>query len=218
MKLIFPTLLVTVLFSGLPELKARELSIADYITDPGFETAHEVNQQINAPEVKEVNGWNAIPANGNFWTSLSYVDAGGTSMGDKREAIKPAEGKSYLRMYTEKSSNWLALRTPSFELKNDTTYAISFKVAADTQTTMSRVDVGLRDSKGAYYGVQSYDLKSLGADWETIIYRFRYEGPNQPGVLQITARREEAGTTGVLNIDDFKIPDSTEVGIRPIEN
>lgn len=217
MKLILPAFLWTFLFSIQSGVWAEDISIANYITDPGFEAPHDANAQINAPDIKELNGWSAAPLHGNFWTSVSYVNAGGKSLGDKRDAIKPAEGKSYLRMYTEKSSNWLALRTPTFPLKDDTTYVLSFKVATDTQPAMARVDVGLRDAKGTYHGLKSYELKDLGHEWSTIVYRFHYIGPDQVGALQITGRREDAGTTGVLNLDDFKTPTGEEVSLTPTE-
>ena len=218
MKANFIPILLTMFFAGLPGLKAGEVSIVEYLEDPGFEASHEAKQQINAPDVKELNGWNAIPAGGNFWTSVSYVDANGTSLGDNREAIKPAEGKSYLRMYTEKSSDWLALRTPMFELKNDSTYVISFKVAVDTQPVMARLDVGLRGAKGDYYGLKSYDLASLEPGWSTVVYRHHYTGPDQPGALQITGRREAAKTAGSLNFDDFKTPTENDVSLIPTEH
>lgn len=92
-------LLLFLCFSG----GAAEQSIADYLPDPGFEKAHATNAQLNAKGTKELNGWSALPAGGNPWTSISYVDRGGKTLGDRRPALEPAEGKSYLRMFTFKS-------------------------------------------------------------------------------------------------------------------
>ncbi len=194
-----------------PQLRAEEIDIADSIADPSFESAHETNQQINAAGVKDVNGWRATPREGNFWTSISYVDEGSKTLGDKRDALLPAEGQSYLRMFSQNSSEWLSLQSPEFPLKQGEKYLISFKVAADSQPPMSRLDVSLSDRKGVQYGLKSYDLISLEPGWNTIVFSCDYQGPDQQGVLQLTGRRERIGKTGSLNFDDFKFPSKEEM-------
>jgi hypothetical protein len=196
---------------GVMPTKAETVSIAKYIDDPGFETAHDPNQLINTSEQKAVNGWGGLPKDGNAWTSISYVDAGGKTLGDSQNAIDPAEGKSYLRMFTKNSWDWLSFTTSPFPLVSGTTYEIAFKVSTDREMPMSKLNIGLRDRvKGEYHGLTAYDLSTLEPGWNTIVYRWRYDGPNQAGVLQITGRREKADKVGSLNFDDFRVPSSDE--------
>lgn len=208
---IWVAVLLSVTFFGLSHGRANEVSIADSIEDPGFEAAHDANQKINVADVKVVNGWNGMPKESNAWTSVSYVDAGGKTLGDHRQAIPPAEGNSYLRMFTKKSWDWLSFTTGAFPLVNGTTYVLSFKVAADDEAPLSKLTVGIRDKvKGEYHGLTSYDLTGLDSGWHTIIYRYRYDGPDQPGALQVTGRREKSLESGSLNFDDFKTPSKDE--------
>lgn len=192
-------------------VRAEEVLIADYLQDKGADSDHTSNQQLNATGTKDIHGWKAFPVDGNHWTSISYVDEGGKTLGDKRDAIAPAEGKSYLRMFTQNSSDWLTLQSPEFPLKQGATYLISFKIAADSQPPMSRLEVSLGDRKGGRYGLTSHDLLSLEPGWNTIIFRCEYDGPDQLGFLQLTGRRERTGKTGSLNIDDFKTPSKEDM-------
>ncbi len=196
---------------GVLRARAQEVSIADIIPDPGFETAHQSNQQLNVSGAESVNGWRTTPMNGNAWTSISYVDANTKTPGDGQNAISPAEGGSYLRMYTKNSWDWLSLSTPTFPMVNGTAYVVSFKVAADAQFPMSKLSVGLRSKvTGVYYGLVSYDLTTLEPGWNTLVYRCLYDGPSEPGILQLTGRREKQDKIGSLNLDDFKTPSRDE--------
>lgn len=188
---------------------AQEISLVDYLVDPGFEKHREFGRQLNAAGIAEINGWRATPANANAWTSVGYVNVAGTTLGDNRDAILPPEGSAYVRMLTINSSDWLTLQSPVFELKQGATYAISFKVATDAEEPMERLDICLRDKSGERHGLQSHPIASLKPGWNMIVYRTQYDGVTRPGWLEITGRRKKALKSGSLNIDDFKTPDKT---------
>lgn len=205
------TVFVAVLSFGALSAAAQEISIADYLGDPGFERRRESGRQLNAEGIANINGWRATPINANTWTSVGYVTVAGATLGDNRDAILPPEGNTYLRMLTVNSSDWLALQSPQFELKPGVTYAISFKVATDAESPMERLDICLRDKSGERHGLQSHMIASLKPGWNTIEYRTRYDGPPRTGWLEITGRRNKALKSGSLNIDDFKTPDKAAV-------
>ena len=148
---------------------AAEQSIADYLPDPGFEKAHAANAQLNAKGTKELNGWSAFPAGGNPWTSVSYVDRGGKTLGDRRPAIEPAEGKSYLRMFTFKSCSWLSLKSPEFPVRKGEIYSVTFQIAADSTTPMARMRLFL-ERGGKSYALQEYDLITLEDGTQATFY------------------------------------------------
>lgn len=201
---------------------ARDVSLADHLPDPGFEESQTKTSQINARGVTSIGGWSATPANANFWTSVAYMTRGAQTLGDKRETIAPESGRGYLRMFTMNSSEWLSLTSPAFELKTGETYVVAFSISADSQPPMARLDVALRDMQGVRHGLKTFDLISIQPGWNTIVYRHRYTGPDQSGVLELMGRREKTGKTGALNIDNFRTPsaeDETEAatGLKSME-
>ncbi len=195
---------------------SAEVFIADFLTDPGFEKPHEKHQQLNAKGSAGHNGWSAQPKDGNYWTSVNYMTEEGMAPGDRRKGIKPAEGESYMRMLTVKSSAWLALESPAFDLKNGETYSVAFQVARDNQPPMSRLEVSLY-AKGNAYQTRVYDLIRMEDGWNEIVYRVKYEGPDRKGTLRLVGRREDANANGSLCFDDFRRPNTENTGfaVRP---
>lgn len=200
----------------IPAASAEEISLARHLTDPGFEAPHQATPQLNVVAGNPVNGWTATPAPANAWTSVSYVEAGGKTVGDERAALVPAEGKSYLRMFTYNSSDRLGLASPEFPLKQGSDYGVSFKVAGDSQPAMANLTLALAGADGTSYGEQKFDLLSLPAGWKTLTYRCRYDGPDQNGRLVLTANRDK-GNCGVLNIDNFTAPVKDEDSVAGAE-
>lgn len=207
-------LLLFLCFSG----GAAEQSIADYLPDPGFEKAHATNAQLNAKGTKELNGWSALPAGGNPWTSISYVDRGGKTLGDRRPALEPAEGKSCLRMFTFKSCSWLSLKSPEFPVRKGEIYSVTFQITADSTTPMARMRLFL-ERGGKSYAVQEYDLITLEDGWNTIVYRMKYDGPDGRARFVVNCLREKNATGGSLNLDDFRrvTPEDIEYAMEPMK-
>lgn len=190
---------------------AAEISIAGFLPDPGFEKRHEPNAQLNAPGVKEINGWSARPEKGNPWTSVSYADRGGRTLGENLPAIEPAEGNSYLRMYTFKSNSWLVLKSPEFPVNKGNIYSVAFQISADRSAPMAKMRLSL-EVNWKQYGVETHDLVGLGEGWHTVVYRAAYDGPDGNAKFVIRCEREEKATGGALNFDDFRAPAIGETG------
>ncbi|WP_288612109.1 sugar-binding domain-containing protein [uncultured Victivallis sp.] len=184
---------------------AAEISIAGFLPDPGFERKHEPNAQLNAEGVKEIHGWSARPEKGNPWTSVSYVDRGGRTLGERSPAIEPAEGNSYLRMFTFKSCSWLVLASPEFPVKKGNTYGVAFQVSADRSAPMAKMRLSL-EVNWKQYCTETYDLIRLEPGWNTVVYRAAYQGPDGMARLVIRCEREENATGGALNFDGFRAP------------
>ena len=184
---------------------AAEISIAGFLPDPGFERKHEPNAQLNAEGVKEIHGWSARPEKGNPWTSVSYVDRGGRTLGERSPAIEPAEGNSYLRMFTFKSCSWLVLASPEFPVKKGNSYGVAFQVSADRSAPMAKMRLSL-EVNWKQYCTETYDLIRLEPGWNTVVYRAAYQGPDGMARLVIRCEREENATGGALNFDGFRAP------------
>lgn len=159
---------------------AAEISIAGFMPDPGFERKHEPNAQLNAEGVKEIHGWSARPEKGNPWTSVSYVDRGGRTLGERSPAIEPAEGNSYLRMFTFKSCSWLVLASPEFPVKKGNSYGVAFQVSADRSAPMAKMRLSL-EVNWKQYCTETYDLIRLEPGWNTVVYRRRLSGTGRHG-------------------------------------
>jgi len=184
-------------------LSAAELSIAGFLTDPGFEKKHEPNAQINAPGAGTLNGWSAFPEKSNPWTFVGYTEKGGSTTPDRLPALEPAEGNSYLRMFTFKSSSWLALKSPEFPVKAGNVYSVAFDVAVDRSAPMAKLQLFL-EMKGKRYCTVDYNLLQLKAGWNTLVYRVAYDGPDGNARLAVRCERENNAPGGSLNFDHFR--------------
>lgn len=195
--------IAAMLLSLAAALGAAEISIASFLTDPGFEGKHGPTAQINAPGAGALNGWSAFPEKSNPWTFVGYVDKGGVTPADRIPALEPAEGNGYLRMFTFKSSSWLVLKSPEFPVKKGNVYSIAFDVAADRNAPMAKLQLFL-EVKDKRYCTVDYNLLQLKAGWNTLSYRVTYNGPDGNARLAVRGERESNASGGSLNFDRFR--------------